>query len=35
MGRSNGKCFSEKERDKFCKDYIKRIINEEMIGIIM
>ena len=33
---SNGKlCFSETERGKVWKDYMERIMNEEMIGIVM
>ena len=36
MRGSDGKlCLSLKERGKVCKDYMKRIINEKMIGIIM
>ena len=30
MGESDGKlCFSEKERGKFWKDYMERIMNDE------
>ena len=36
MRGNDGKpCFSEKERCKVEKDYMERIFNEELIGIVM